>query len=476
MKTKHVPVIAFVIIFIVISRSFGQYQMGQLGWGIYAGMEKFVGGAVDYSTASYFEGLSFKYSFSPLITSEFSISAGWVRPRSQSSHFETMENAPYKTYIYPWDINLRLNFKKSGRIIPYMGGGAGLTYWDLRELSMDDKWFPFPPDGESKTKLQSNISLTALTGFVIFFSDNVGIDIGVKYTHLLDQPFDNIGTSYIGKTPDINNGIISGFITFNVFLSPGKDSDNDGIPDKNDLAPFAKEDFDNFQDQDGAPDLDNDNDGIPDIKDKAPNVPEDIDGFQDDDGVPDLDNDGDGIPDLRDKCPNAPEDFDGFQDDDGCPDTDNDNDGIPDIKDKCPDKPETINGYQDSDGCPDEKPKAVVPEKGTSIILPGINFTFASATLTAPAKMKLDELAAELVKHPEIKLEIRGYTDSIGSAASNLRLSQKRADSVKRYLISRGVIVSQLRAIGFGEANPIASNSTKQGRAKNRRIEFARTE
>ena len=90
--------------------------------------------------------------------------------------------------------------------------------------------------------------------------------------------------------------------------------------------------------------------------------------------------------------------------------------------------------------------------------------------------MKLDELAAELVKHPEIKLEIRGYTDSIGSAASNLRLSQKRADSVKRYLVSRGVIVSQLRAIGFGEANPIAPNSTKQGRAKNRRIEFARIE
>jgi len=474
MKAKYIPALAAAAFLLILPPCTAQYQMGQTGLGMYAGMEKLVGGAYDHSNISYFEGFSIKYSFSSLVTSQISISAGWVRPRDPNSQFNVMENAPYKTYIYPWDVNLRLNLRRGKRIVPYIGAGAGLTYWDLRKLDKDDKWFPIPPDGESETSLQTNLTFATLFGFELFLSEQVGLDIGVKYSHLLDQPLDNIGTSYLGKGEDINSGIISGFVSLTLFFNPEKDSDNDGIPDKKDLAPYAKEDFDGFQDQDGAPDLDNDEDGIPDVKDKAPNVPEDIDGFQDNDGVPDLDNDNDGIPDLKDKCPNKPEDFDGFQDEDGCPDLDNDNDGIPDTKDKCPDKPETINGYKDDDGCPDTKPEPVVPEKGDVLILPEITFTFASANLTQGAKRKLDELADILTKHPEIILEIRGYTDSIGRASSNLRLSQRRADSVKAYLASRGVLYRQMKAVGFGEANPIAPNSTKEGRAKNRRIEFVR--
>jgi len=450
-----------------------QYRMGQAGVGIYAGMQKLVGGSADYSNVNHFEGLSVLYSFSPSVTSVFSISAGWVKPRSSDSHFSVLENTPYKTYIYPWDVTVRLNLSK-GSIVPYIGGGAGMTYWDLREIGDDDSWFPIPADGTSKSTLQNNLSLVACAGISLFLSERFNCDIGVKYTHLLDQPMDNIGISYTGGTADVNNGIIKAYITLAVCTGSEKDSDGDGIPDKTDMAPFAMEDFDNFEDGDGAPDIDNDNDGIPDDRDKAPNVAEDKDGFEDGDGVPDLDNDNDGIPDIRDKCPDAAEDFDGFEDEDGCPDPDNDKDGIPDVKDKCPDQPETVNGYQDTDGCPDEKPKPVVPERGATVILPDITFAFGSSRLTIQAQKKLDELAAELVKHRDIRLEVRGYTDSIGSAASNLGLSQNRAESVKDYLVSSGVRSSQIRALGCGEANPVAPNTTNAGRARNRRIEFSR--
>jgi len=98
------------------------------------------------------------------------------------------------------------------------------------------------------------------------------------------------------------------------------DYDDDGISNKNDLCPKDPEDFDLFQDWDGAPDPDNDNDGIPDVMDGAPNDPEDIDGWEDDDGVRDIDNDGDGIPDLKDGAPNEPENFNGYMDEDGIPD------------------------------------------------------------------------------------------------------------------------------------------------------------
>jgi outer membrane protein OmpA-like peptidoglycan-associated protein len=281
------------------------------------------------------------------------------------------------------------------------------------------------------------------------------------------------------------------------------DSDRDGIPDSKDACPSQPEDMDGFEDDDGCPDLDNDQDGIPDLQDKCPDLAEDIDGFQDDDGCPDLDNDQDGIPDAVDKCPNEPEDFDGnldedgcpdlvkdsdndgipddmdrcplqaedldgFQDDDGCPDLDNDLDGIPDAEDNCPNAPETFNGYMDDDGCPDEKPI----EK--QFILKGIHFESGSAALTPDSYPILDEVVRSLLAYPEVQVEIRGYTDSVGSEESNLGLSQRRADSVKQYIVNAGIDPARITAKGYGEADPVASNDTPGGRAENRRIEFHR--
>jgi OOP family OmpA-OmpF porin len=247
------------------------------------------------------------------------------------------------------------------------------------------------------------------------------------------------------------------------------DKDGDGIPDDVDKCPNEPEDKDGFQDDDGCPDLDNDGDGIPDALDKCPNEPEDKDGFQDEDGCPDPDNDHDGIPDALDKCPNEPEDFDGFQDQDGCPDPDNDGDGIPDKIDKCPNEPETFNHYKDEDGCPDEVPAEV--KKFTGVI-EGINFKTASAEILPGSFAILDRALKVLQDFPEVNLEISGHTDSKGKADYNLNLSQRRADSVKLYFVSRGIPSSRLVSIGFGKDRPIADNSTASGRATNRRTEF----
>jgi outer membrane protein OmpA-like peptidoglycan-associated protein len=247
------------------------------------------------------------------------------------------------------------------------------------------------------------------------------------------------------------------------------DPDGDGIVGTSDHCPDVAEDKDGFQDEDGCPDPDNDADGIPDLRDRCPNEPEDKDGFQDEDGCPDPDNDADGIPDVKDRCPNEPEDKDGFQDEDGCPDPDNDGDGIPDVRDRCPNQPETKNNYQDDDGCPDEVPAEV--KKFTGVI-EGIYFKTGSAEILSGSYVVLDRALKVLQEYPAVNLEISGHTDNRGGAAYNRNLSQRRADAVRTYFLTRGISPARLISVGYGPSRPLSDNRSAAGRAKNRRTEF----
>ena len=197
-------------------------------------------------------------------------------------------------------------------------------------------------------------------------------------------------------------------------------------------------------------------------------------GFEDEGGVPEDDNDGDGILDVDDLSPNVAEDFDGFEDEDGAPDLDNDNDGILDVDDKCPNEAETLNGFEDEDGCPDKKPEIVFETKAP-IILDGVNFASGSSELSYDTKKVLGKVVRTLNDYPEMNLEINGYTDNTGSLKFNMKISKQRAESVRNYLINQGVQADRLTANGYGPENPMTSNNTKEGRAKNRRIEFFRT-
>jgi OOP family OmpA-OmpF porin len=125
---------------------------------------------------------------------------------------------------------------------------------------------------------------------------------------------------------------------------------------------------------------------------------------------------------------------------------------------KCPNTPAGV--AVDKDGC---------PIKG-AITLEGVNFEFNKAILTGESKPILDQVAAGLSKHPRVRVELQGHTDSVGSAPYNLTLSQHRAEAVRDYLIAQGVSSAELTAVGYGKTQPIADNKTAEGRALNRRV------
>jgi len=282
---------------------------------------------------------------------------------------------------------------------------------------------------------------------------------------------------------------------------PPGDKDQDGILDNVDKCPNDPEDKDNWQDEDGCPDFDNDQDGLPDVEDQCPNdpgppenkgcpvkdrdgdgitddvdkcpdEPEDKDQFQDEDGCPDLDNDNDGLPDTTDKCPNEPEDKDGFQDDDGCPDPDNDGDGLLDTEDKCPNEPGPPDSPQGK-GCPRKYSLVKINRDKKRIeIKQKVYFATGKWRILPRSFRLLNQVAQVLRDYPKMKVEIQGHTDSRGSDALNQRLSENRADSVRQYLIDKGIEPDRLKAVGYGEGRPIASNRTRRGRAANRRVEF----
>ncbi len=232
--------------------------------------------------------------------------------------------------------------------------------------------------------------------------------------------------------------------------------------------------------------LDMDNDGVSDSNDKClttmPNSKVNADGCE-----PDGDNDG--VADDIDRCPATAESLqvDFF----GC-ESDSDNDGVTDSTDKCPATAEATRvnteGCEvdsDSDGvvnskdiCPSTQQGDDVDETGcsalTDMVLTGVGFKPGSAVFTDNSKPVLNKVADILLHRKGLEFEVAGHTDSQGSAASNLKLSQLRAEAVLSYLTDKGVDTGLFSAKGYGEVEPVADNKTAEGRAINRRVELNR--
>jgi len=274
-------------------------------------------------------------------------------------------------------------------------------------------------------------------------------------------------------TPGVDNGnLVQNFeillgASFTLGRTPAeqaapRDSDGDGFLDAQDACPMQPGVAPNGCPAPVAP-VDTDHDGLPDPSDPCPTEAEDGAAPAPADGCPNKDADGDGILIPDDKCPAekgvAP---------DGCV-HDKDGDGIADELDKCPEQPETKNGFQDADGCPDELPKEVAKFSG---VIKGIQFDFAKATIRPESNKLLDEAVKVLKQYPELRISISGHTDNVGEPAKNLELSQQRADSVKAYLVGKGIAAERIETRGAGETEPIADNGTDKGRQENRRIEF----
>ncbi len=228
--------------------------------------------------------------------------------------------------------------------------------------------------------------------------------------------------------------------------------------------------------------VDSDGDGVADGMDRCPNSPP---GVTVDAYGCEVDSDGDGVKDSMDKCPGTPRGV--AVDSSGCP-LDSDGDGVTDDKDKCPNTPAGAkvdkNGCEmdsDKDGvvdrldeCPNTKPGVQVDVKGCEIkgeiALRGVNFQTNSDRLLPSASTILDDAAATLLKNPTIKVEVAGHTDSDGAAEYNEGLSARRAATVRDYLAAKGVAMDRMTTRGYGESQPIADNSTREGKAQNRRV------
>jgi outer membrane protein OmpA-like peptidoglycan-associated protein len=183
------------------------------------------------------------------------------------------------------------------------------------------------------------------------------------------------------------------------------------------------------------------------------------------------DRDGDRILDRDDYCPDVfgepPR---------GCPQVcidDSDGDGLSNPVDSCPTEPETRNGYKERDGCPDEVPPELADLSG---IMEGINFDTDKDTIKTGSKPRIDQAVEVMKKYPALRVRISGHTDSQGPYRHNVDLSQRRAKSVKRYMVEAGIEENRLETEGFGPDQPIDTNETAEGRAKNRRIEFTITQ
>lgn len=209
----------------------------------------------------------------------------------------------------------------------------------------------------------------------------------------------------------------------------------------------------------GCPVRDRDGDGVADGADKCLDQPGPTPT-----GCPILDVDGDGVMDDVDRCPKivgVPAE--------GCPDPDADKDGIALPADKCPNELETVNQYEDADGCPDQLPEKLKQFTG---VIEGIEFDTGSARVRPISNKLLDDAAKVLLEYPALRMLISGHTDNVGTPEKNATLSQGRADSVKKYLVGKGVDAARIETRGAGSSEPIVDNATEAGRQKNRRIEF----
>lgn len=138
---------------------------------------------------------------------------------------------------------------------------------------------------------------------------------------------------------------------------------------------------------------------------------------------------------------------------------DSDGDGVTDDMDKCPDSP--ADKPVDADGC------TIV-----SVVLENVQFESNSSELAAGSSEELDKAVDAMNKYDQIRIEIQAHTDNMGEESYNQYLSEQRANSVRDYMIGKGIAADRMVAKGYGESKPIADNSTRDGRAENRRVEL----
>jgi outer membrane protein OmpA-like peptidoglycan-associated protein len=366
-----------------------------------------------------------------------------------------------------------------------MGAGVGVLLGDKRQLQIG-------PEVSAALVVadvnKQNTNVEALLDARYRFADDfeAGLGFGPGITTGIGTPVFR-GVFMLAYTPEQK--------------PPPGDRDRDGFLDPVDACPDVPGVASADPKKNGCPRSDRDKDGIFDDDDACPDVAGVASADPKKNGCPRSDRDGDGIFDEDDACPDVPGVHSADPKKNGCPRSDRDGDGVFDEDDACPDlkgiktKNAATNGCpgdsdkdgirDDKDACPFEKgkadpdplkngcPKAVRVTMKEIQILEEIQFAFDKFSISPRSSALLDEVSEVMGDHPEItKIEIEGHADSVGGAAYNKTLSQKRAEAVRKALIDRGVAADRLTAKGYGKDAPIADNDTAEGRRLNRRTPF----
>lgn len=273
-------------------------------------------------------------------------------------------------------------------------------------------------------------------GLTFWFTEQVGLQFQSTYKHSFDD----------NRTPNADIPTHIQHFAGLTFKFGGKDTDGDGIYDKDDACPEVA----GLPEFKGCPDTDKD--GIQDSEDACPEEA----GTKELNGCPD--NDGDGIINKEDACP----DDKGTKMMNGCPDADGD--GVADKDDKCP----TVAGTVANNGCPEVSDDAMkkLNDYGKTILFNSGKASFQKQTIPV-----LKAMAAILKEYPTAKFSLEGHTDADGKDTMNQKLSEDRAAAVKNFLVENGIDASRLSSKGFGESMPVDSNKTAKGKANNRRVE-----
>ena len=344
--------------------------------------------------------------------------------------------------------------KEDSKLSPFLSVGLGLAAYginsSLDKSGVDATLYP--------TIITKGVDLIIPVGAGLKYQISERVALQYQYLYnftssdIRDQ---NRGPQFFGSSshPANKSGNDAyGQHIFSIVFNIGKhtDTDKDGVADKYDKCPNTP--INVKVDKDGCP-IDTDVDGVADYLDKCLDTPAGV--AVDANGCP-IDTDGDGIADYLDKCSDTPANV--AVDANGCP-VDTDGDGIPDYLDKCPD----VAAKGTKDGCPE----------AVNALFQNIEFEFGSDRLTRGSYPTLNQIAITLIANPSsIKMSVAGYTDYIGSNEYNLKLSVRRANSVKKYLMKRHVPTTSITITGYGEENPVAPNETPEGRQKNRRVEL----
>lgn len=411
----------------------------------------------------------------------------FTRPLLPDSTFDTYYIEDRKQFLNYIDIPLNVVYKlRLGKKTSFiLGGGPYVSFFydgferkdmTVVEVSLTTEENKDLPVGKGTGKYSTlDFGVNGLAGFElgrVFLTANYSRGLKDFY-----EPSSYTATNYKHEVMGASLGV---YLGKPVQVAP-KDRDGDGTPDKTDKCPdlagpaellgCPDTDKDGIIDPDdkcpgeagaadnsGCPYPDTDKDGLIDKIDQCPGIP----GPLDNNGCPYPDTDKDGFLDKDDKCP----DIAGVARYEGCPVPDTDGDGINDEEDKCP----AVKGTKEKDGCPEEIKKEIVEK--IEYAAKRIQFKVNSADLTPASFEVLDEVASILQGSPGIKVAVEGHTSSEGAYDINMKLSEKRANTVRDYLLLKGIDAGRVTATGFGPDKPLNEGKTAADRAKNRRVEL----